>query len=314
MELWDREDYSGFDSRLNNFLMGRNATPIFQNFEGDFDYFDDALHGIDFGKVSSGSKDFQSLFQQVKRKLERTTSNKSGSNDIPIYKSTKVPLEKTNKLNKVIVPRDKTLIVENVSKFILNQTKQSDAFKRIGYDKKGNKLKELNLLISNNTETNFLINLFDPSMPLDYMYATSQNLNNRVSVQGGLIQYSDVLFNILANPVMIHNAYITIDGATNVALEKQITQPFQFKNKNLQGEVLIDPFNLSLTLDTMQVANNIVSFNFEESIGRPYCPDGMDVINYTIYPQITISATFFYEQVSLKKVFYDEVRNSKRLL
>jgi hypothetical protein len=317
MELWDAQDYSGLDGRLNNFLAGRNATPTFQSFEGDFDYFDDAVDSIDFGKIDAKSKDFQSIFQQVKNKLERTQGVKNDSfvkPVIPVFKSSTIPFEDKNKITKVVIPRDKTVIVENVSKFILSQGKKDEALRRIGYDKKGNKLKELNLSISNNTETNFLINLFDPSMPLNYLYSTSQNINNRVSVQGGLIQYTDVLFNLLANPILIHNAYITIDGATNVALEKQITQPFQFQNKNLQGHVLIDPVNLALTLDTMQVANNIVSFNFEDSIGRPYIPDGMDVINYTIYPHSTISATFFYEQISLKKVFYEEARNSKKLL
>lgn len=315
MELWDYEDYSGLDARLNSFLYGRSATPTFQSFEGDFDYFDDAINDIDFSSVDSGSKDFQSIFQQVKQKLERTTGSKNVSSPtIPIFKSTNIPLEDKNKITKVVVPRDKTVVVENVSKFILSQGKKDEALKRIGYDKKGNKLKELNLAISNNTETNFLLNLFDPSMPLNFLYSTSQNINNRVSVQGGLISYTDVLFNMLANPVLIHNAYITIDGSTTAALEKQITQPLQFQNKNLQGHVLIDPFNLSLTLDTMQVANNIVSFNIEDSIGRPYIPDGMDVINYTIFPHATITATFFYEQISLKKVFYEEARKSKKLL
>jgi hypothetical protein len=307
MELWDAEDYSGLDARLNNFLLGRGNSIYLPNNDG-FDYFDDAVNDLDFSSVDGGVEDdFKRLFRQVNRKLDQ---NRFG--DIPIYKSAKVPLQGKNKLTKVIVPRDKPVIVENVSKFILSQTRRDEALKNIGY-KDGKKLKELVLVIANDSDIDFTINLFDPSMPLDYLYSTSQNLNDKIIVQGGLIQYTDVLFNILANPVMIHNAYCTVSGS-NSDIERQVTVPIQFKNKNLQGHVLIDPFNLSLTIDTMQVANNIISFNFQQSIGRPYFPDGMDTMNYTVYANTNVTMAFFYEQISLKKVFYEEARKSKRLL
>ena len=64
----------------------------------------------------------------------------------------------------------------------------------------------------------------------------------------------------------------------------------------------------------MQVAGNVVTFNFAETLNRPYIPDGMDVIQYTIVGNGSATMTFFYEQIQLKKVFYSEARNSKKLL
>jgi hypothetical protein len=103
-------------------------------------------------------------------------------------------------------------------------------------------------------------------------------------------------------------------NGSNSAIAKQITQPIQFQNKNLQGHVLVDPLNLSLTIDTMQAQGNVIAFNFKDSIGRPYFPDGMDVMNYTVNANTGITMCFYYEQISLKKVFYKEARDSKRLL
>jgi hypothetical protein len=305
MELWDAEDYSGLDARLNNFLRGRGNSTFTSNEE--FNYFEDAVNNLDFSSIDGGSDDFKKIF----RKVNRTIDNNKRLSPNNVSAQSCAPFGQ-NKSSRVVVPRDKPVIVENVSKFILSQTRKDEALKNIGY-KDGKKLKELVLVIANDSDIDFNVNLFDPSMPLDYLYSTSQNLNDKIIVQGGLIQYTDVLFNILANPVMIHNAYCTVSGS-NSDIERQVTVPIQFKNKNLQGHVLIDPFNLSLTIDTMQVANNIISFNFQQSIGRPYFPDGMDTMNYTVYANTNVTMAFFYEQISLKKVFYEEARKSKRLL
>ena len=305
MELWDAEDYSGLDARLNNFLHSRGNSTYTPNEE--FNYFEDAINNLDFSSVDGGSDDFKKIFRQVNRTIDN--SKRLAPNQVSAQSC--APFGQ-NKSSRVVVPRDTPVIVQNVSKFILNQTRKNEARRQIGY-KNGNKLKELVLNIANDSEVDFTVSLFDPSMPLNYMYSTSQNLNNKITVQGGLIQYSDVLFNILANPVMIHNAYCTIDGSQN-AIGRQITAPIQFQNKNIQGHVLVDPLNLSLTIDTMQAQGNIIAFNFQDSIGRPYFPDGMDVMNYTVYANTNVTMCFFYEQISLKKVFYKEARDSKRLL
>jgi hypothetical protein len=51
-----------------------------------------------------------------------------------------------------------------------------------------------------------------------------------------------------------------------------------------------------------------------ESLNRPFIPDGMDVIKYTVLAGMTVTMAFFYKQVNLKKVFFQEARNSKKLL
>ena len=93
--------------------------------------------------------------------------------------------------------------------------------KDIGYYK-CKKLKELVFIINNNSAIDFDLELFNPSMPLDYLFSTSGNLNNKIVVAGGNVEYTDVLFNILANPMHIINAKFLFAGAT---LQQQINQP-----------------------------------------------------------------------------------------
>ena len=61
-------------------------------------------------------------------------------------------------------------------------------------------------------------------MPLDYLYSTSQNINNKVQVAGGSTQYTDVLFNILANPTLIPNCKFVFDGPQ---VSKQVSIPLE---------------------------------------------------------------------------------------
>jgi hypothetical protein len=48
-----------------------------------------------------------------------------------------------------------------------------------------------------------------------------------------------------------------------------------------------------------------------KQLGRPFIPDGMDVIEYKILAGNSVTMCFFYKQVSLKKVFIEEARTSK---
>lgn len=233
-------------------------------------------------------------------------------NEIPIENNAIIRGRSEKLLNKVIVPRDRKVIVEGVSKFILSQDKRDEKIKQIGYYK-GKKLKELIIEINNDTDIDFDVNLFDPSMPLDYLYSTSQNLNNRITIAGGNAQYTDVLFNILGNPPIIHSAYFTFNGPSGQIL-KQEALALKFINKNIQGYKKIDPVNLSLKIDNMQTTNDVVAFELHESLNRPFIPDGMDTITYTIYAGMRVTMAFFYEQVQIKEVFYKEARESKRLL
>lgn len=225
-----------------------------------------------------------------------------------------VQLKGRNKklISKVIIPNDRNVVVEGASKMMLSEDKRDNMIKQLGYYN-GKKLQELIIEIDNEGENDFVLSLFDPSMPLDYLYSTSQNLNNRITVGGGALQYSDLMFNILANPLLIHSAYFTLEGTTS-QVSKQEVLAMQFVNKNAQGYKKIDPVNLSLKIDTMQVFNNVIAFDLHESLNRPFIPDGLDVINYTIYAGVKATLVFFYEQIHIKDVYYDEARKSKILL
>jgi hypothetical protein len=214
------------------------------------------------------------------------------------------------KIAKVLVPNDQKVIIEGASKFILSQTSKDEGIKNIQYYK-GKKLKPLILTITNSDPTDFVFEMFNPSMPLDYLYSTSNNLNNRVAVAGGTTSYSDVLFNILANPVMVINVQITTAG-NQVA--NQNSQAIFVKNKNIEGVQTVFPVNIDLQIDNMQVLNDIIYFNVEKAINRPFIPDGMDVIRYTVLAGMSVTMTFWYTQVSLKKFFYEEAKASKTLL
>jgi len=213
-------------------------------------------------------------------------------------------------LQRVLVPRDQTVIVQGLDDMILKGDKCSLNVKNVGYYK-GKKLKELIFTMNNNSALDFVVELFNPSMPLDYLYSTSGNLNNKIQVAGGLVSYSDVMFNILGNPMHIPNAKFTFAGAT---LQQQINQPLIFKNKNSEGKQKIDPIQLQLQVDNMQVANDIVFFNIDCNLNRPFIPNGMDVLEYKVLAGNTVTFAFFYEQRDLRKLFFNEARTSKKLL
>ena len=93
----------------------------------------------------------------------------------------------------------------------------------------------------------------------------------------------------------------------------QNNQALFIYNKNIDGTQEINPFNIDLQVDTMQVFSNVVYFDISKSIGRPFIPDGMDIIKYTVLAGNSVTFTFFYTQVSLKKFFYKEARINKEL-
>lgn len=211
---------------------------------------------------------------------------------------------------RIIVPSSQKVIVEGVDRFILSKGKQEDNVKNIGYYK-GKKLRELILTMNNNSALDFNLELFNPSEPLDYLFSTSGNLNNKIQVAGDIVSYSDVLFNILANPTHLVNAKFTFSGAT---YQSQINQPLIFKNKRITGEQLVEPMQLALKVDNMQVIQEIVFFDIYNSLNRPFIPNGMDVIQYKVLAGNTVTFAFYYEQKDLRKFFFKEARESKKLL
>jgi hypothetical protein len=347
MQLFDSSEYD-LKGRLSKFFRSPRSV---DSFDHDFDELDSVLDDIDFSNFDN--QDFKQSFAKVKSQIKKvvvpkgrkliiegqskqsalpvnqqpikaqrnlkqiTNQQQNASRDlsgIPVNDSETALIKGRNKklISKVMIPKERSIIVEGASKLMLSEDKRDDVVKKLGYFN-GKKLQELIIEIDNDGEIDFPIALFDPSMPLDYLYNTSQNLNNRISVGGGSLQYSDVMFNILANPPIIHSAYFTIEG-TNAQILKQEVLAMQFINKNIQGYRKIDPVNLSLKIDTMQVFNNSIAFDFHESLNRPFIPDGMDVINYTIYAGVKATLVFFYEQIHIKDVYYDEARKSKVLL
>ena len=211
---------------------------------------------------------------------------------------------------RVIVPDDREVIVEGVDSFILSNTKESDAIRNIGYYE-GEKLKELVLIINNDTPNPFDIELFNPSAPLDYLFSTTQNLNNSIQVAGdNKVSYSDMLFNLLANPTLLPNAKFT---ATGLNAFDQFNQGLFFKNKNIAGHEVIHPIQNALNIDIDQNQKQIVYWDIMGTLGRAYIPDGMDVIQYRVLPFTNVVFGFYYKQVSLKRFFFKEARN-KRIL
>ena len=350
---YDRNKYDELQSRLFGHANGVNETDD-SNSDIDYsDDFDNSLAEIDFSNISGrnfkeklatanrkikGETKFKKVIVPDNRKVivEKINKRQFVGRDLPQntvkkprspYQTTSngtrtvelgdMPLNRSKSfdnlgenIKKIIVPDSRKVTVEKVNKYILSKDPRISAQKRIGYYK-GKKLEELVLIFNNPSAVDFNLEIFNPSMPLDYIYSTTQNLNDMITVAGGNVSYSDVLFNLLANTTLIPNAKFVFAG--NRLLE-QLVQPIIVKNKAINGEQKVYPFNLDLSVDTMQVANDIVTFDFYDTINRPFIPDGMDVLQYKILAGMSVTMVFFYEQINLKKVFYNEAKFDRGLL
>lgn len=323
----DEKEYQEFEDSIMNTDERENdmGEDIIDSDNIYFEDFDNALSDIDFSELKG---DFKRSLSSVNRKIERKGAGKGriakkptamrrpsgrplsrpATKDIPVEKRATIRAKKP--ISKVIVPSDQKVIVEGVSKFILSQKPEVESIKRLGYYK-GQKLNQMTLIFNNNSLLDFNLELFNPSMPLDYLYNTSLNLNNKIQVAGGAVAYSDVLFNLLANPALFINAKFVVAGPQ---LQQQLSVPLQVINKSIEGVEKIDPVNIALQIDNMQVQNDMVVFDIVQNLNRPYIPDGMDVVSYKILAGNTVTMNFWYKQVSLKKVFYKEARESRPLL
>lgn len=219
-------------------------------------------------------------------------------------------------IGRILVPSDRAVIVEGVNSFILSQGKCENDLKNLNY-RCGKKLKELVININNVSPNNFVFELFNPSFPLDYLIANSQNVNNQILVNdSGVtgVQYTDLLFNILANPTRIYNCRMVFNAPTNALLSKQLNENIIVQNKDLRAYQVIKSLNTNTLLDRYQFQKNILNFNLEAELNRPYVPDGMDVMKYTVYAGCSVTIVFYYEQIMLKKYFYKDLRNNKEIL
>jgi hypothetical protein len=313
---FSQEEIDDINQRLSSFIEeaeysfdGDDELPS-ESTPADYDFLDDSFNDIDFSEFKGDfKKNVKSITKKiavrkplpVKRKLKALTK------EFGAIKKTNILTNDKKGIGKVVIPRDRKVIIEGVNSFILADTKETNLYKKIGYFK-GKKLQQLTLIFNNNSPVDFNLELFNPSMPLDYLYSTSQNLNDVIQVAGGQVSYTDVLFNILANPVFIPNATVTISGPL---ASQQQSVALQIQNKFVNGVTKIDPLNLALQIDNMQVEGNNISFDFYDVMNKAYVPDGMEIISYKILAGNTVTMCFFYEQKSIKKLFFPEAR--KRL-
>lgn len=302
------DDFYGEIEQANNFDYGN-----FTLSNEDEDPFDYAIDDTDFSFIEG--KDFKKSFSKADKivskkiaKNSRSKNNKKLLKKIGVKRKATIYGAEQRKISKVIVPTDRKVIIEGVSNFILDE--KNEAYKNIGYHE-GRKLKAMVLTINNDSAIDFNVQLFNPSMPLEYLYSTSLNLNDKIVVGGGEVSYTDVLFNILANPMMMYQAKFVFSG-TNAS--QQISQSMKFINKNSSAFAKIDPVNVSLMIDPYQYLQNIVTFDFKEALNRPYVPDGMDTIQYKILPNTSVAMAFFYDQLQIKRIMYEEAAKSKILL
>ena len=277
-----------------------------------FERDEDITDADEFAELDIDDIDFSSIEGDTRKERFKTIRKKTTAQLIPkktITRKKKIVSKKPIKkkeITKINLPNDREILVKGVDKFILSTSDKSDSIKNIGYYK-GEKLKEMVLIFNNTSPNDFIIELFNPSEPLDYLYATSLNLNNKVAVAGdNKVSYSDLLFNILANPTIIPNAKFAVEGANQVG---QINQPLIFKNKNVAGYQKIMPIQMALNFDIDQQQNQILYWDIQKTLGHVYCPDGMDVIQYKVLAGMTVTFGFYYKQVSLKKFFWKETRN-----
>ena len=309
----DEKEYQDYEDSIMNADEGTNdiGNDLIEPSQRYYEDFDNALSDIDFSDIKG---DFKKSFRNVnkkidkKRKFSKTKRFITNPKEINVRK--RATIEGKKPITKVQVPSDRKVIVEGVSKFILSQKPEFESIKKLGYYR-GQKLNVITLIFNNDSLIDFNLQLFNPSMPLDYLYSTSLNLNDKIQVAGGAVAYSDVLFNLLANPALFINAKFVVAGPK---VTQQVSEPLQVINKSIEGVEKIDPVNVALQIDNMQVEGNVIVFDIMKNLNRPYIPDGMDVVNYKVLSGNTVTMSFYYKQVSLKKVFYTEARESRALL
>lgn len=302
---WDGDSYDGF--------FGNKPENLDDFSEFDEEDFID-IEDIDFSnlkgkstkeKLKSISK--RTVSAKVVPKKKRLDKSVSKSRKIVTKKDANYQFKKTkgkNVTSSITLSSDQEIVLKGVDEFILSQKHSPQ--KNIGYYK-GEKLKELVLIINNDTPNDFTIEFFNPSAPLDYLYATTDNLNNRIQVAGdNKVAYSDLLFNILANPVFLPNAKFTLSGLRKV---EQINQPMIFINKNIEGKQKVFPIQNALNIDIDQTQDDLLYWDIHKTLGRLFTPDGMDIMQYTVLSGMSVVFGFYYKQISLKKVFIPEIRN-----
>jgi hypothetical protein len=302
--LGDLEDDNPDDYDFSNFFDEKII-------EEDPDYL--FLEEFDFSNMEGNNlkKDLKkikkkSIGRKITSKNNIEFKKKNPKKDVKI-KSIKTSITSTAGFSKKGLKQ-----LQDVDNFILSDNQANSSIKNIGYYK-GEKLKELVLIINNNTPNDLTLELFNPSQPLDYLFATSQNLNNRISVAGNnLVSYSDVLFHLLANPTLLANAKFTCENPISQAqANAQLNQVLKIKNKNIAGHEKLHPIANNLNIDIDQTNTQIIYWDITETLSRVFIPDGMDIIEYKILAGNQVTFGFYYKQFLLKKFFFKEARKKQ---
>lgn len=285
----------------------------------DYEFEDESLSDIDFSEFNG---DFTSSLNGISKKLKKATPkvkvkrklrplSKGPKRLIPIHKSSILKGKTKRTTERILVPRDRKVIIQGVDKFMLSKSKDACSYKNIGYYK-GKKLRQLIFTFNNSGSNDFTVELFNPSAMLDWLFSTGQNLNNRITIAGGAAaSYSDIMYNLLANPALMPSARVFMSGPQVV---DQRNQGLAFKNKNIEGKMFVNPLNVAQQLDAYQFQSSTVSFDIGCELDRPFIPDGMDVIEYTVLAGMTVTMVFYYKQFSLKRFAFKEARMSKNIL
>jgi hypothetical protein len=308
---WENEDIDDWGTEnYDDLFESRESTDDFS--DGDDDLMD--IEEIDFSNISGKTRKErlrkicrETSVAKIVPKKKRLSKEFSKSQKIVAKKNVKYVFGKQRgkqNVSSIQLPDNREVVIKGVDEFILSQG--NNQVKNIGYYK-GEKLKELVLIINNQTPNDIDIELFNPSAPLEYLYSTSNNINNIIQVAGdNKVSYTDMLFNILANPIILPNAKFTLSGAKQL---EQYAQPMIFKNKNIAGHEKIFPIQNSLNIDIDQNQKDIVYWDIQQTLNRVYAPDGMDIMQYKVLSGMSVTFGFYYKQIKLNKVFYPELRN-----
>ena len=319
MTVWEENIDQWDDNDYQQYSFNKGVLSNFNDFDDseEEEQDDDSLSitDIDFSNISG--KTTKDKLKKIKRKTseakiipkEKKFKTTSKTKRLVAKKNVEYEFNSKKGVNvetQIRLPDDREVLITGVDKFILSQDDKNNAQKNIGYYK-GEKLQELVLIINNTTPTDLDIQFFNPSSPLDYLYSTSNNLNTRISVAGNnKVSYSDLMFNILANPTIIPNAKFAVAGLQKPA---QINQPLTIINKNIAGHEKIFPIQNALNIDIDQTQDYILYWDIQKTLGRMYIPDGMDILQYKVLAGMTVIFGFYYKQVQIKKVFWEEARN-----
>ncbi len=285
------------------------------DYGNDFDDFSDdeafSFSEVDFSDFKGD--DFKGNLKKLDHRVNVLQNNKHKSNGKGNRLAKKAKKLSSPVKSTISVPSDREVIIKGANNMILSKNPTINSQKEISYYK-GKKLNMLTLTFNNDSANDFNVNLFDPSTPMDYFFSNGINVNNKIQVAGGTTSYSNMLYNLLANPTMIVSAQVLVSGTIPANAASQLSEALVFVNQNIAGLQAVEPVNINLSRDIMQKDDKLVTFEIMKKLNRPFVPDGMDIIQYSILAGNTVTINFYYKQVQIKRMVFEECRIARNLL